>query len=266
MHFVSFTCFVAFDIVYVAENHENLRHVLVFFTVTGLKASASVQAEIISPFPEGSTYGGEGGGLLVIKSGPQTSLPLLLPAHTTIGPKEVRVQSGHYDIKLMTQTSRSSSPDNDSVALLDAAQLASINPTSFICASCSLPLIQSSRVNTWRDLPSEHWEELVEAWMCHGDQKLHDHVQRHSKGGFWPADGLALVGGSYILFDESAMHTNNLHVLSNSRVSFTQLFSIPTCFFFLVFASGIKKTGVGFHRRLWWGHCNTIGAPKLYDL
>ncbi len=162
------------------------------------------------------------GGLLVIKSGPQSSLPLLLPAHTVPGPKEVRAQSGHYEIKLMTQSSRSPSPDSDNNApLLDATQLATINPVSFLCASCSLPVIQSNHIETWRDLPSEHWEELVEAWMCHGDQKLHDHVQQHSKAGFWPAEGLALVGGSYILFDETAMNTNNLHVAPDSRVRFS---------------------------------------------
>ena len=199
------------------------------------------------------------GGLLVIKSGPQSSLPLLLPAHTVPGPKEVRAQSSHYEIKLMTQSSRSPSPENDNNApLLDATQLASINPVSFLCASCSLPVIQSNCVETWRDLPSEHWEELVEAWMCHGDQKLHDHVQQHSKAGFWPAEGLALVGGSYILFDETAMNTNNLHVAPDSRVS---LFISLRFLFPLSCFSGIKKIGVGFlqrpawaspdHRRVW---------------
>lgn len=213
--------FAGFDVIYVAENHENLHHTLVFFTVAGLKAGTVLHAEVLSHFPEGSAYGGVGSGLLVIKSGPQSSLPLLLPAHTAPGPKEVRAQSSHYEIKLMTQTSRSPSPDSDNnVPLLDAAQLATINPVSFLCASCSLPVIQSNRVETWRDLPSEHWEELVEAWMCHGDQKLHDHVQQHSKAGFWPAEGLALVGGSYILFDETAMNTNNLHVAVDSSVSF----------------------------------------------
>jgi len=60
-------------------------------------------------------------------------------------------------------------------------------------------------------LPSEHWEELVEAWMCHSDQKLHEHVVKHGKRGFWPKEGEALVGGSYILFEESVVHSNNLN-------------------------------------------------------
>lgn len=142
---------------------------------------------------------------------------------------------GHYEVKLSTVTSSNGSADEGgdiNSPLLDATKLESVNPSSFVCASCSLPLIQihgssssssasSPRaqspfttsspspppqgVMAYRDLPSEHWEELVEAWMCHSDQKLHDQVVRHGKAGFWPSPGLAYVGGSYLLFEESVV-------------------------------------------------------------
>ncbi|CAA7267252.1 unnamed protein product [Cyclocybe aegerita] len=212
----------AFDVTYVAENHENLHHILVFFTVTGAKAGAELQAEIIPSF---LNHPSDGGDHLVIKSGPYSSLPLMLPAHTTPGKKEVRSQGGHHEIKLLTQPSTSPTGSTfsgehhitASSQLLDATQLLSMNPTSFLCASCSLPLIQSNRVGEYRDLPSEHWEELVEAWMCHSNQKLHEHVQKHGKSGFWPSPGQALVGGSYILFDESTMNRGNLHLAPDSK-------------------------------------------------
>jgi len=248
----SYNVCLGFDVIYVAENHENLHHMLVFFTVTGIKAGSEVQAEILPPFPD---HNPEGGDHLIIKAGPHFSLPLMLPAHTTPGPKDVRVQSGHYEVKLMTpprpsSTSSLEHSDNSTTPLLDAAQLTSIHPTSYLCASCSLPLIQSTKVNLYRDLPSEHWEELVDAWMCHGDQKLHDHVAKHGKSGFWPSSGEALVGGSYILFEESVMNQNNLYLSKDSKVC--------RCAFFLLFSfsSSIcgcldkKKTGVGFNRRL----------------
>ncbi|KIM47082.1 hypothetical protein M413DRAFT_440615 [Hebeloma cylindrosporum] len=207
-----------FDVVYVAENHENLHHVLVFFTVTGIKAGSEVQAEILPHFPD---HNPDGGDHLVIKAGPHFSLPLMLPAHTTPGPKDVRMQSGHYEIKLMTLPRTPSTipeyTDNSTTPLLDAAQLTSIHPTSYLCASCSLPLIQSSKINVYRDLLSEHWEELVDAWMCHADQKLHDHVAKRGKSGFWPSAGEGLVGGSYILFEGSAMNQNNLHLAKDSK-------------------------------------------------
>ncbi|KDR80336.1 hypothetical protein GALMADRAFT_242712 [Galerina marginata CBS 339.88] len=205
-----------FDVVYVAENHENLHHTLVFVAVTKVKPGTEVQAEVLPPFLDPSS---EAGDHLVVKAGTYSSLPLMLPTHTTPGSKEVRTQSGHYEVKLMNQASSSSLEQNEhtSAPLLDASQLTSINPTSFLCASCSLPLIQSSRVETYRDLPSEHWEELVEAWMCHSDQKLHEQVSKHGKRGFWPSPGQALVGGSYILFEESAMNTNNLHLTTEPK-------------------------------------------------
>jgi len=214
----------------VAENHENLHHVLVFFTVTGIRPGSEVQAEILPPFPD---HNPEGGDHLIIKAGPYSSLPLMLPAHTAPGSKDVRLQSGHYEIKLMTLPRPSSTPpessDNSTTPLLDAAQLTSIHPTSYLCASCSLPLIQSTKIHVYRDLPSEHWEELVEAWMCHADQKLHDHVTTRGKSGFWPSAGEGLVGGSYILFEGSAMNQNNLHLAKDSKVCIF----LSSCLFFL---------------------------------
>lgn len=213
---------VGFEVHYVAENHENLQHVLVFFTVTGATPGVDIEAEAL---PSSEEHGLEGGDRLIITSGPHTTPPLSLPAHTTTGKKEVKVQSGHYEVKLFTvpPTTVVPSSEHASVPLLDASQLSSANPTSFICASCSLPLVHSSAIGDYRDLPSEHWEELVEAWMCHSDQKLHDQIQKHGKGGFWPHAGQALVGGSYILFDESAMAPNNLYHAAQPKVRFPRI-------------------------------------------
>ncbi|KAJ6595623.1 HECT-like ubiquitin-conjugating enzyme-binding-domain-containing protein [Mycena vulgaris] len=198
---------VAFSVTYVAEHHENLQHILVFLTVTGATPGVDLEAEVLPA--GGDADSTAGGNYLVVKSGPNTSLPLCLPGRTTPGKKEIRVQSGHYELKLPTLPSSSPS-DTTSAPLLDATQLSTVSPSSFICASCSLPLVQSSKILAYKDLPSDHWEELVDAWMCHTDQKLNDHVMKHGKGGFWPDAGQALVGGSYILFEENSMVKNHL--------------------------------------------------------
>lgn len=191
---------------------------LVFFTVTGGTPGVDIEAEILPPFPDSGT---EGGDFLVIKSGPQVSYPLRLPARVALGKQIVRVQNGHYEIKLAVTPSSKPTPgtSGEPEALLSASELLTARPTSFICASCSLPLIQSSKINDYRDLPSEHWQELVEAWMCHTDQRLHDQVVAHGKGGFWPQPGQALVGGSYILFEESSITQHNMHLAGESKVS-----------------------------------------------
>lgn len=196
---------------------------IVFFTVTGATPGVDIEAEVLPPFPESYS---EGGDRLIIRSGSRNSLPLILPARVLPGKQEVRVQSTHYEIKLTTIGPRPSAdaPVEDPPPLLDAAQLAAARPSSFICASCSLILVQATKVNEYRDLPSEHWQELVDAWMCHSDQKLHDQVVKHGKTGFWPEAEQALVGGSYILFEESSMARHNLRLAAEAKVGHSPFF------------------------------------------
>ncbi|KAF9530284.1 HECT-like ubiquitin-conjugating enzyme-binding-domain-containing protein [Crepidotus variabilis] len=304
----------AFDIAYVAEHHENLHHILTFFTInsnatpSGKKGSGAstpkskladlpgpVEVEVLPPLSSFISNPSSGffslsspspstGEHFVIKSGPLVSLPLMLPAHTSPGKHTARQLGGHYEVKLNTSaplsngsdtrpssSSSSSSgeiiglgnrtfnqissqrsspshahpqqPEAGSSPLLDATQLLALKPTSFICASCSLPLIFSSKVDVYRDLPSEHWEELVEAWMCHADQKLSDQVKKFTgKGsvggsnsakapserrGFWPEKGQALVGGSYVLFEESAMNRGNLFI--GSEIKHDEAWRLTRC-------------------------------------
>ncbi|KAJ6495343.1 HECT-like ubiquitin-conjugating enzyme-binding-domain-containing protein [Mycena sanguinolenta] len=197
----------AFSVTYVAEHHENLQHILVFLTMKGVTPGADIVAEVVPS--GGDSDSTTGSDYLVVKSGAHTSLPLVLPGRTPPGKKQVRKEGTHYEIKLTTLPTNASA-ETYSPPLLDATQLSTANPTSFICASCSLPLVQSTKVQVYKDLPSEHWEELVDAWMCHTDQKLNERVMKHGKSGFWPEAGQALVGGSYILFEEQSMVKSHL--------------------------------------------------------
>ena len=214
------------DIHYVAEYHETLQHILVFLNVQGMIPGANLEAEVV-PTSESST---EVRSRLLLKCGTSTSPLLTLPAPVPPGAKEVKVIGPYYEMKLpvfSSPTLPAFSLDSHS-ALLDATELGTIMPTSFVCASCSLPLVQGSRVQEFRDLPSEHWAELVDAWMCHADQRLHEHVKQHSAQGFWPKAGEALVGGSYLLFEESAVVPSNFWPASENdhKVSPYSTFSV----------------------------------------
>jgi hypothetical protein len=232
-------------VTYIAEHHENLQHILVFLTVRGATPGVDIEAEVL-PAGGDAADASSGGDYLVVKSGAHTSLPLVLPGRTAPGKQHVRVQGAHYEIKLATLPSAGAAPaDTHAAPLLDATQLATAAPTSFICASCSLPVVQSAaRVREYRDLPSEHWEELVDAWMCHADQKLNARVMKHGRGGFWPEEGQALVGGSYILFEEEAMVKHHLCPADETKVR-------ACCFSWLPPSPhrANKKTGVGSHQR-----------------
>ena len=190
---------------YVAEYHENLQHVLVFLTVSGMPPGVNLEAEVVAPEPGTD----DGRSRLLLRCGATMSPRLRLPTIVRPGLADVNVVGGrHFQVKLATLA-----PPMDVVSSepeLDASHFQSIQPTSFICASCSLPLVQAAKLRKYRDLPSEHWAELVDAWMCHSDQKLHEHVQKGSRDGFWPDDGEVLVGGSYLLLRENAVVKFNI--------------------------------------------------------
>jgi len=202
------------DIAYVAENHENLRHIIVFLQVAGTTSGIEVELEV--PSSPGSTESGES---FIVKSGNCISGPLPLPGRVLPGKKPVRLQNSYFEIKLPTLLSSELPFPDDGAPLLNASQLMSCQPSTFACTSCSLPVIQSSGIVDYRDLPSEHWQELIDAWMCHPDQKLHEQVVKHGKMGFWPQPHQALVGGSYILFEDACISKANLYVVEATKVS-----------------------------------------------
>lgn len=81
-----------------AEYHENLQHVLVFLTVSGLKAGHNLDAEVL---PSQDTQP----SCLVLKCHAASSLPLKLPTQVSSGPAVVSVVGGqHYQIKLASNS------------------------------------------------------------------------------------------------------------------------------------------------------------------
>ncbi|THH01464.1 hypothetical protein EW026_g1221 [Hermanssonia centrifuga] len=179
--------------------------------VTGLQPGHDLEAEVLSP--DDSSNGRE---RLLLKCGGSTSIPLSLPTKIKL-PAAVTPQYGGKSI----------SPVDPAITeLLDATYFQTIQPTSFVCSSCSLPLVQASKLNEYRDLPSEHWAELVDAWMCHSDQALHEHVQKGSKDGFWPNEGELLVGGSYVLLREDTMVKANFCDIESTNKSSDEWFRV----------------------------------------
>ena len=183
---------------------------MVFFSVTGTIPGVNLEVDIQSGTGDVKQF--------LVHSGSKTTLPSPLPARVSPGKPIVNVQSGHFELKLPTVGSLDV-PFSSAVKLYDATALSKSMPTTFICSSCSLPLVQSTKINEYKDLPSEHWQELVDAWMCHSDQKLHDKVMENAKYGFWPKEGEALVGGSYVVFEESGVVETHISQLDTREVS-----------------------------------------------
>jgi hypothetical protein len=37
----------------------------------------------------------------------------------------------------------------------------------FLCRGCSEPVVKKGAIQSWKDLPSENWAEMMEFWHCH---------------------------------------------------------------------------------------------------
>ncbi|RGP63360.1 hypothetical protein FLONG3_9921 [Fusarium longipes] len=46
------------------------------------------------------------------------------------------------------------------------------------CRNCGSEFVSQGAINTWKDLPSENWAEMMEFWHCH---KPHDHEHQDSE-------------------------------------------------------------------------------------
>jgi ubiquitin-protein ligase E3 D len=78
------------------------------------------------------------------------------------------------------------------------------------CRACKNLVIESSTINTWKDLPSEYWAEMMEFWHCHkphDDHGSHKSEDNTSKGygastHIVAEPGIGLVDASSFLFTE----------------------------------------------------------------
>ncbi|EIW78318.1 hypothetical protein CONPUDRAFT_138644 [Coniophora puteana RWD-64-598 SS2] len=238
----------ALDVSFIAEYHETLKHILIFVSVSNIPPGSPIEAEVLPCTPDSATATTS---WLVVRSGTASSPPLPLPVRVPPSRPVVSVSEHHFELKLSVPSGSGSgsgpgsgsgagagqgfAEHDDPPALMSASHLSRAKPTSFACASCSLPLVHppppasGSTPNSttgggggggggggqggiaYRDLPSEHWEELVDAWMCHADQTLNEQVARTGRDGFWPTGpGVALVGGSYVLFHGGVVACGNL--------------------------------------------------------
>lgn len=81
---------------------------------------------------------------------------------------------------------------------LSAAHLQSHCAEHLACSTCSTPVVNCTAQSTYTALPSEHWEELIDSWMCHGDQLLNASVTRGKEG---LEDGSKLKAGEVRVAD-----------------------------------------------------------------
>ncbi|GAA5909960.1 hypothetical protein JCM8208_006398 [Rhodotorula glutinis] len=110
-----------------------------------------------------------------------------------------------HEIKLATaglSSPTKSRADLEVHTPLSTDELRATAPASFHCATCDTELVDAAPITRYNALPSEHWAELLDAWMCHQDQTLSDDLIAKGKG-IKPRDDEGLVGTSYILLPQA---------------------------------------------------------------
>jgi hypothetical protein len=169
----------------------------------------------------------------------------------------------HFAFKLQT-ASHSERATFDALlsAPLSAEVLQRRLPSHFACDACQEVIIDSSGTKTYRALPSQHWEELIDAWMCHDDQEINVSVTRGREGmeeGRRIADGDAWVADALIAWPGACASAGSLRMESrptSSDVSTARLLSLAR-----LSALDLKKVDVGlptgaraFAATLWSGY------------
>ncbi|ELU41223.1 hypothetical protein AG1IA_04749 [Rhizoctonia solani AG-1 IA] len=199
------------NVTYVAEYRESLGMIAVQLRVGGLARTSRLEAEVTSTLGQSS---------LILRCGTTTLPSLDLPSQVPAGKVDLFAASmgkplgatEYLDLKLPTVAGVDGRElEHDIPALLDAEQFRKSQTTSFVCISCSLPIVHGVASGNVRydDLPSEHWVELLDAWMCHPDQQVTAELAKRAEG-IWPMPGQILVGGGFLSFDSTMVNTGGL--------------------------------------------------------
>lgn len=152
---------------------------------------------------ESSNGDAEGSGEFPIKLPEECGFPS--PIFSKISPAQAI-----YDFRIpFASTSSSSSSSSPHQSLSHAAiepfsakQLQAYQPSSINCSCCSTPLAflspssapasSSSSSNpdseiVYKALPSEHYQELIEAYLCHPSGEFAKKFEQINEKGFWPS-------------------------------------------------------------------------------
>ncbi|GJN89278.1 hypothetical protein Rhopal_002257-T1 [Rhodotorula paludigena] len=186
---------------WVTEESRNLGTLVVTFWPRASSSSKRVSDdfEVVAVEADSILVGPAHGG-----PASRLSLPCrIVPQQATVVPT-----GPYFEVKLVTADSSptKSRADLEVHTPLSTDDLRRAMPAAYCCTACDAQLVNASAVQRYNALPSEHWAELLDAWMCHQDQTLSDDLVAKGKG-IKPRPDEGLVGTTYVLFPRE--HTLN---------------------------------------------------------
>lgn len=168
-----------------AEHLLNIRTLTIQVSLTtpsnaGTKATISADGGTLSVSHEGETasitlpviIAGESAKALQIPAAPTSDLSFRLRLDDGAG----ALQTGQSGETIIPWTAAS---------LSDQLELQ--------CKKCNAVVLPRDQIQTWKDLPSEGWAEMMEFWHCHKPNEPHDHDHQTDKKGYSADSSLAIT-------------------------------------------------------------------------
>ena len=191
---------------YIAEHQENLDAVQVMVHGVGIRLKHQYTLR---------TESQQSNIAHLISAIDNLDIPINLPCHV-VADQSVTMASStlHLEARLAALPTSADCQASNLQHPLSASDLRAAKPSAFCCISCDRRLADLRNVleeeaqasgSGFKNLPSEHWSEMMEVWMCHPDPSFTARVAAKSKSGFWPTQAQVLVGNSYLL-----VHADNL--------------------------------------------------------
>lgn len=201
------------SIAYVAEYQENLRVVHVIVHGPGVAANPDLVLETDDEARQARIISKRDANFAAT-----INLPCRVVAQQSVAP---RTNELCLEAKLAAQpaaTISSTSINSVITHAMDANELTRSSTRMFHCQACDRPLADYGANLVAQDLPSEHWGEMMEAWMCHSDPSWTARLARMQDEGFWPKARQVLCGGSYLLVHGDSVERRNISV-AQTKVS-----------------------------------------------
>lgn len=208
---------------YIAEHQENLLAVQVMLHGTGLPLKDDLYIETAK------TVHPEHGAItatVLSKRDPSMSLHIDLPTPVTAFQSSyLQQQDVHLEAKLSALPSQSKGAISSLNTIvqhpLSASDIRQSKPKGLCCTACDREVADLAKANKseqalkgsgFKDLPSEHWAEMLEVWMCHDDPAFTARLAQTTNEGFWPTRENVLMGGSYLLIHPDEVKNSSLTV------------------------------------------------------
>jgi hypothetical protein len=138
-------------------------------------------------------------------------IPLTQTVETSEQPIITNSDEG-IDIKLKLRTFVRKRPPKKDISISETYQ-APFNSTkipsfkNILCGYCKKFLIKENALKKILDMPSEHWVELVDCWMCHQENYEHAKI-----GDIIAQENIGLVSNNYFLLHPNDVEENSLKV------------------------------------------------------